>query len=123
MWDETKQTRLNQLREAEAQGTLTETERAEMNALIAERCCYEEAAIEEAARRTEEKNAQLEAQVRQIQAQNRELEMLIQEQESYLADAQGMIAQMEERRRDWRERYTRVTGRLLNEPVTAQRGR
>ena len=123
MWDETKQTRLDELREAEAKGALTEAERVELSALISERCQYEEAAIEEATRRTEEKNARLEEQIQHVQAQNRELEALIQEQESYLADVQGMISQMEKRRRDWRERYTRVTGKLLNEPVTAQGGR
>jgi len=104
MWDESKQTRLNQLRETEAQGILMEAERAELAALIAERCRYEEAAIEEATRRTEQENARLKTQVQQVQAQNCELEALIREQEAHLSGVQVFIAQMEEHRRDWRER-------------------
>ncbi len=104
MWDESKQTRLNQLRETEAQGTLMEAERAELAALIEERCRYEEAAIEEATRRTEQENARLKTQVQQVQAQNCELEALIREQEAYFSGVQVFIAQMEEHRQDWRER-------------------
>ena len=111
-----------QLREAAEQGTLSEAERAEWAASIQERCRAEEAAIAAAAQRTEETNADLAAQVQQVQAQNRELETMLQEQEAYLAEVQATVAAMEQRRRDWRERYQKLTGRALHEPVTAPPG-
>jgi hypothetical protein len=60
MWDESKQTRLNQLREAEVRGALAEAERDELAVLIEERCRYEEAATQEATRRTEEEQVNVE---------------------------------------------------------------
>ena len=64
--DETRQKRLEHLREAEAQGTLVEAERAELAALIQERCRDEEAAVMGAAQRAKEANALLEARVQQV---------------------------------------------------------
>src|SRR5690242_16951433 len=122
MWDETKQSRLSQLRALDARGALAERQRAELTALIAERCRDEEAALEESVRRSEAENAQLAERVQQTQSQNHELEALLREQEAYLADVQEMIGQMEERRRDWRERYRRVTGKALGDPSSAESG-
>jgi chromosome segregation ATPase len=117
MWNDARQKRFDELREAEAQGTLTAEERSELTALIAERCQREAAAIEAAAQQAEEQNTELEGQIQQLQAQNNELEALVHEQEAYLAEVQAMIARMEERRRDWRERYAKVTGRPLGDRV------
>ena len=122
MWDETRQKRFQDLREAEEQGTLSESESAELAALIQERCRDEEAAVIGAAQRAKEANALLEARVQQVQAQNRELEALIREQEAYLSEVRGIITGMEERRRNWRERYQSLTGRPLHEPVSAPGG-
>lgn len=122
MWDETRQRRFQDLREAEGQGALSEAERAELAALIQERCRNEEAAVMDAAQRAKEANALLEAQVQQVQAQNRELEALIREQEAYLSEVRGIITGMEERRRNWRERYQSLTGRPLHEPVPTSSG-
>jgi hypothetical protein len=122
MWDETKQRRLQYLHRAKEQQPLSEAEEAEFSALTQERCRAEEAAIAEVARREEETNARLEAQVRQVRAQNRELEALIREQEAYRAEVEATIAGMEARRQDWRERYQKLTGRTLNEPTPAPRG-
>ncbi len=122
MWDEARQSRFQDLRELEEQDSLSEVERAELTALLQERCRAEEAAVRDAARRAQETNVRLDAQVEQVQAQNRELERLIQEQEAYLAEVHALLAGMQERRRDWRERYTKLTGRALNDPVTAPPG-
>jgi len=119
MWDESKQERLQQLRGAEEERTLSEEEQAELATLIQERCDYEEVAIVEATGRAEAANVRLEAQIQQVRAQSRELEGLIQEQEAYLAEVEAIVARMEERRRNWRERYRKVTGRTLEEPVSS----
>ena len=111
MWDEHKQRRVDQLHEAAMQGALSEAERAELAALLAERYCHEEVAIAEAARRTEQDNIYLEAQVQEVEAQNHALEALVQEQEAYLAEVEALVTQMEARRRSWRERYAQVTGK------------
>jgi hypothetical protein len=111
MWGQSKQKRLQRLREAELQGSLTEAERADLVALTEERCRYEEAAIAEATRRRGEGSARAAAQLQQVESQNQALQDLIREQESYLAEIHALIAQMEARRQEWRERYTRVTGR------------
>jgi hypothetical protein len=120
MWDEMKQGRLSKLREAAVQGSLTEVERAELAALIADRCREEEAAILRATEQSDKENARLAERVQEVQAQNRQLEALIHEQKAYLADVEAVIAQMEERRRNWRERYTQVTGKPLGEAVTVE---
>jgi hypothetical protein len=113
MWDERKQMRLHQLHETEMHGALAEAEGAELAALIEERRCHEAAAIEEAARRTEQANASLEAQAQAVEAQHRALAELIQEQEAYLAEVEAILAQMKARRQSWRERYAQVTGKAL----------
>jgi DNA repair exonuclease SbcCD ATPase subunit len=117
MGDEARQRRVDQLREADARGALTETERAELAVLIEERCRSEAAALEAATRKADERSAALEAQIEQTRAQNRELMALIRDQEAYLADVEALIAQMEERRRSWRQRYTQVTGKPIEEPI------
>jgi hypothetical protein len=115
MWDEHKQTRLQQLNEADTRGGLTQAERAELGSLIDERRQCEEAALQEATARTDRENARLAEQVQRAEAQNRELEELIQEQKRYLVEVEALIRQMEARRREWRERYTEVTGRPFGE--------
>jgi septal ring factor EnvC (AmiA/AmiB activator) len=122
MWDEARQARLSRLLATEIRGTLTEAERTELATLSAERCRCEGEAIEAATRQTNEANARLEERLRQVQAQNQELEGLIREQEDYLAHVQALIKQIEERRRNWRERYAHVTGKPLDKPVGVEDG-
>jgi hypothetical protein len=122
MGETSRPDRLDQLRELEVGGTLTEAERAELALLIEERCRAEAVALEEATRRSDERAAALAEEIERVEAQNRELEALLREQEAYHADVERLVARMEERRRQWRERYTQVTGRPMEEPVTAQGG-
>jgi hypothetical protein len=122
MGDEARQRRVDQLREVDARGALTETERAELAVLIEERCQSEAAAVEAATRKADERSAALEAQIEQTRAQNRELMALIRDQEAYLTDVEALIAQMEERRRSWRQRYMQVTGKPIEEPITVPSG-
>jgi hypothetical protein len=120
MWDATRQQRLDELREAETQRTLTKRERAELRALVQERCTFEAANIEAATRRSQERSAALAEQTDEVEAQNRELQALIREQEEYLQEVQAVVAHMEERRRSWRERYAQLTGAALDDPVAIE---
>jgi septal ring factor EnvC (AmiA/AmiB activator) len=123
MWDKSKQRRLEELRLAESERRLGNGDRDELAALIAERCGEEELALQQTTRQTEANVARLEQQVQQVQDQNRELAALIQEQEAYLSQVQAVIAELEARRHRWRERYARVTGKPLEEPVTRETAR
>ncbi len=111
MWDASKEIRLRGLLDADEQGTLSEQEGAELAALKQERVRHEDAAIEQSARRMAEENTRVATRLDQVNAENRDLEALISEQEAYLADVRSLVTQMEIRRRQWRERYTQVTGR------------
>ena len=122
MGDRTRPDRLSRLHELELSGTLTEPERAELTRLVEERCREEATALEEATRRTDERASALSEEIEQVEAQNRELAALLREQEAYFAEVETLVARMEERRRQWRERYARVTGRSIEEPITAQGG-
>jgi hypothetical protein len=122
MGDRSRLDRLNRLRELEVRDTLTEPERAELARLVEERCREEEAALEEATRRMDDRAAVLAEEIERVEAQNRELVALLREQEAYLADVETLVARMEERRRQWRERYQQVTGKPIEEPIIAQGG-
>src|SRR4051812_38716172 len=117
-----KQRRFSELREAAEQGTLSNIEREEWAALVEARCHDEKAAILGAAGQTLDQTAELAAQLQKVQAQNHELEALIQEREAYLTEVEAMIGRLEAQRRDWRERYEKLTGRPLDEPATVPRG-
>jgi hypothetical protein len=95
MWNETRRRRFEHLHQAGEEGSLSEAERAELEALIQERCRDEEAAIMDATQRAKEATALLEAEVQQVLAQNRELEALVQEQEAYIQEIRGVVAGME----------------------------
>jgi hypothetical protein len=92
MWDETRQARLSQLREAEGERRLSQAERKELRALVAERCRHEEQALEEATARREESNARLEEELRQIQEQNRQLETLLHQATGIMEITMAVIA-------------------------------
>jgi hypothetical protein len=122
MWDDARQLRLQELQEVEQQGGLSESDREEFAALVAERCRHEEAALREATTQAAEENSRLEEKLQRIQSQNHQLEALVQEQEEYLAEVESLIRQMEVRRREWHERYRRLTGEPLGGRTGAKPG-
>ena len=85
MWTTAMQTRLNALRAAEGQGTLTEAERVELVALTQKLDALETAYLTPATARVQQEREALEAQ-------NRQLEALLREQQSYLADVRNLVA-------------------------------
>jgi peptidoglycan hydrolase CwlO-like protein len=86
---------------------------------VAARCREEQERLEAASRRLEEDNVHLEASLSGIHAQNEALTKLIEEQEAYLLEVEAQISRMEEQRHAWRQRYTELTGRALEDPVPA----
>jgi hypothetical protein len=101
---------------------LTEAETAELARLVEERCRDEAAALEETTRRAGERVSALSEEIERVEAQNHELAALLREQEEYLAEVEALVARMEERRRQWRERYRQVTGRPIEETISAHGG-
>ena len=103
MWTTAMQTRLNALRIAERQGTLTEAERAELAALTQKLDALEAADLTPATARVQQEREAL-------KAQNKQLETLLHEQQLYLAEVRNLVAELHAREQQWRERYTAITG-------------
>ena len=104
MWDEAKQRRFNELRAAERQGTLTESERAELGLLTQDLDALEAASLALATARVQQERTTLEAE-------NRQLEALLHEQRAYLATVRRLVAELQAREQQWRARYAAITGR------------
>ena len=104
MWDEVKQDRFNALRAAERQGVLTEAEGTELLALTQELDALEATYLQPA---TECVRQEREA----LGEQNNKLEELLREQQDYLAEIRTLVADLEVRARQWRQRYLDITGR------------
>ena len=118
MWNSNKQKRLNRLLESQEHGNLSNLEVDELRTLTDERIRFEAEAVRESTRRIIQSTGQAQDVTREIESQNRQLEELIREQKSYLAEVNSMIKEMEARRRGWRTRYKRVTGKSLTEPIS-----
>ncbi len=97
MWTTAMQTRLNALRAAERQGTLTEAEHTELAVLTQELDALEAASLTPATARVRQEREALEAQ-------NRQLEALLHEQQLYLADVHHLGAELQVREQQWRAR-------------------
>ena len=104
MWDEVKQARFNTLRSAERQGTLTEAEGVELLALTQELDALEAAYLQPVTERVRQEREAL-------GEQNSKLEELLREQQDYLAEIRTLVADLEVRARQWRQRYMDITGR------------
>ena len=104
MWDEVKQARFNALRIAERQETLTEAEGVELLALTQELDALEAAYLQPVTERVRQEREAL-------GEQNSKLEELLREQQDYLAEIRTLVADLEVRARQWRQRYMDITGR------------
>jgi hypothetical protein len=87
MWNEDKQQRLDALRVREAESTLTDAERVELEALFAELDAEEAKAIRPALERMERQQAELHAAKVQLEAETAQLKRIISEQEQRIAAA------------------------------------
>jgi len=116
MWEKNKQRRLNSLLLKQEQNTLSNAEADELQSLTDERIRFDAEALGNSTRRIIQTTEQSREKSREIEAQSHALEELIREQKTYLAEVNSLIKEMEIRRRGWRTRYKRVTGRSLKNP-------
>src|SRR5579862_9492796 len=98
MWNEDKQQRLDRLRIREADGSLTETQRAEMETLFGELDAEEATALRPAMQRMQRRQAALRAEKEQLAAEAAQLERIARAQEELLADACSYLDQLRARR-------------------------
>ncbi len=94
MWNQEKQQRLDTLRSREAQGTLLDVERAEMEALFAELDTEEAEAMRPALDRIQQRQAELYAEKKRLEVDAAQLEHIVNEQEQLLADARSYLAHL-----------------------------
>ena len=103
MWDEEKQARFNALRAAERQSILTEAEGVELLALTQELDALEATYLHPVTERLRQEREAL-------GEQKSKLEELLREQQDYLAEIRTLVADLEARAQQWRQRYMDITG-------------
>jgi hypothetical protein len=116
-WTEQKSERFQVLRHAEARGTLTIADRAELEALFADLDADENDALGPTLARMD---ADADAMVREkvaLDGEARELARIADEEERLLSEARAYLEQLRQRSAALAEDYRRVTGR---EPAPAR---
>ena len=113
MWNEDKQRRLDVLRVREAQGTLSEAEQAEVEALFAELDAEEALTMRPALERQQQRQAKLREEKEQLSASVDQLEEIVSEQEQLLADARSYLNWLRTKRAAIADKYYQITGHSL----------
>jgi hypothetical protein len=98
MWSEEKSRRLDALRREEAERTLTEPERSELDALFAELDAEEARALRPALDRLTRETDELRAEKARVAAWAGELEHIVAEQEKLLSEARAYAGRLRVRR-------------------------
>jgi hypothetical protein len=105
--------RLDALRLREAQGLLTEAERAELDALFTAIDAEEAEALRPALERMQGHQVELQREKEQLAAEAAQLESVVREQEQLVVEARTFLDQMRSRRAALAEEFQRITGREL----------
>jgi hypothetical protein len=113
MGKEDRQQRLDALRLREAQGILTEAERAEIEALFATLDAEEREAMRSALERMQGRQAELQQEKERLAAEAEELERIVREQEQLLAEARSYLHRLRTRRAALADEFQRSTGQEL----------
>jgi len=113
MWNQEKQQRLDALRVREAQEVLSETERAELEALFAELDADEAEAMRPALERMQHQQTELLAEKKHLRAEAAQLERIANAQEQLLAEAGAYLFDLRTKRIALATEYHRITGREL----------
>jgi len=113
-WSDEKQARLDALRAAELTGTLDETSKAELIALIESLEAEEQERLAPALAQMQAEQATLRQQVQESEAANEQLVILAAQQEQLLADARRLLRDLQRRHQAIQEAYHRVTGEPLS---------
>lgn len=101
MWNHEKQTHFDCLREREQAGTLTTSERDELDALYQELYALETAAHAPSVQRTEQKIATLEER-------NRQLAVFLKEREAFLRRVKKIVKELKSEERRLRKQYAGI---------------
>jgi hypothetical protein len=108
-----RQQRLDTLRRREAQGILTEAERAEIEALFAALDAEEAETMRPALERVQGRRAELQREKEQLAGEAAQLERVVREQEQLLAEARSYLERLRIKRAALAEEFQRITGREL----------
>ncbi|MEO5727847.1 MAG: hypothetical protein ABI134_01410 [Byssovorax sp.] len=116
-WTEQKSERFQVLRHAEAHGTLTATDRSELDALFADLDADEADALRPILERMDAEAAAMTAEKVALEAEARELSRIANEEGRLLKEAQAYLEQLRQRSAALAEDFRRATGR---EPAPAR---
>ena len=112
-WIAQKSEQFQALRNAEAQGRLTEAERVALDGLLADLDADEAEALRPVGERLDAKARAMDAEKAELDVKLGELERIAQEEESLLAEARAYVARLRQRSAALAEDFQRVTGRSL----------
>lgn len=113
MWNETKQTRLNELRRREQEGALTHEEREALERLLHELSREEWGELRPALDHLHEEQKQLQEELGRFRHQNALLAVLAERQDDLLKRAQAQLAGLLSEHRMLRAEYEHITGQSL----------
>jgi hypothetical protein len=109
-WTKDSQARLDRLRGNELAGTLTEPEKVELAALMAQVEAEEAQALAPAMNRLRAEVGELGRELDSVQGENEELARLLAQQQALAADARRFLAEFEQRRASILDALARFTG-------------
>lgn len=113
MWNTDKQRKLDELRVREADGILTKTEWAELEALFGELDAEEAETMRPAFLRQQQRGAELREEKTQLEAKVQQLKDIVREQEGLLTDARSYLDRLRAKRSAIADKYYRITGHEL----------
>jgi len=116
MWDDQKRGRLAFLRTREAEGNLTASESAELEALFAELDAAEQRELQGGFEQSESRQAELRRQNEDLARQVDQLERIRRDHERLLIEARSYLHQLRKQRAALADEYQRLTGLELAAP-------
>ena len=112
-WSDKQQARFDALREREKVGTITDSEKKELETLLATLTQAADEALVPAITNLQREQAKLEAMLSQQQQENEELAKLLHQQEQLISESHQWLRQFDTRQAQIRKRYTQLTGETL----------
>ncbi len=116
MWSQEKQDRLDALRHCQAEGSLSESQSSELDALFAELDQEEADALAPAIERMQQRQEAMEAEEALLEAEAEQLRRLKGEHTQMVCDARRYLARLRTKRAALIAEYRRITGRELALP-------
>lgn len=112
-WDDTQQTRFDELRQRELTADLSPEEQAELDALTVLLTQDADRTLLAAIDRLQQEQVELESRLEQRQIENEELANLLSQQEQLAAESRRWLADFDRRHAKIRESFIRLTGDAL----------